>query len=223
MSSPTATPPALVHIIRHGEALHNVQRGYPYPDPPLTEAGMQATEELASSISPDIIVISPMTRTIQTAMNVFPFLQVADSSVIPVEIWPDLREANDAICNKGLSRTDIQTKFPQFDFSECHETWDYANHTTTDAVVRAERVRRRLYGLSTRYKSIVVISHRGLLAFLVQGRRFNPAELRSYRFATGEETQDKKTRQGLHCESLQELDFGPTVLLACDELNARIT
>jgi broad specificity phosphatase PhoE len=223
MSRPSASPPALVHIIRHGEALHNAQRGYPHPDPSLTEAGFRATEELASSIYPDLIVISPMTRTIQTAMNVFPFLQVAGSSAIPVEIWPELREANDAICNKGLSRADIKTKFPQFDFSECHETWDYANHTTTGASARAERIRQRLNRLSTKYKSIAVISHRGLLAFLVQGRRFAPAELRSYRFATDEEAQDEKIRRGLHCDLLQEHDFGPTVLLAYDEPNATIT
>jgi broad specificity phosphatase PhoE len=181
------------------------------------------TEELASSLSPDLIIISPMTRTIQTAMNMFPFLKVAGSSAIPVQIWPDLREANDAVCNKGLSRTDIRTKFPQFDFSECHEIWDYANHTSTDAAARAERVRQRLANLSTTFRNIALISHRGLIAFLVQGRRFDPAELRSYRFATVAEVQDEKFRLGLHCDLLQEHDFGPTVLLVHDRLSAHFT
>jgi broad specificity phosphatase PhoE len=211
---PLPSHPALVHIIRHGEALHNVQRGYPHPDPPLTEAGMQATKEVTLPVTPDLIIISPMTRTIQTAINIFPLLRTAGTSEIPVQIWPDLREANDATCNKGVSRKDMQTKFPQFDFGECHETWDYATHTITSAVARAERVRRRLHDLSATFKNIVLISHRGLIAFVVQGQRFNPAEVRSYRFATDSEAQDEKVRLGVHCDLLQGHDFGPTVLLA---------
>jgi broad specificity phosphatase PhoE len=214
MTRPLSSPLNLVHIIRHGEALHNVQRGYPHPDPPLTETGMCATKEVALPVTPDLIIISPMTRAIQTAMYIFPFLQETGASKIPVQIWPDLREANDAICNKGVSRKDMQTKFPQLDFDECHETWDYATHTITDAAARAERVRRRLHDLSATFKNIALISHRGLIAFLVQGQRFNPAEVRSYRFATDSEAQDEKVRLGTHCDLLQEHDFGPTVLLA---------
>lgn len=209
-SSPSS---ACVHIIRHGEAIHNVQRGYPHCDPPLTEAGVQATQHVKFPAPPDLIVISPMTRTIQTALNIFPSLRNPDELPIPVQIWPDLREANDAICNKGLSRVDLQIKFPQLDFSSCHETWDYPEHTLEDATARAERVRARLQELSTTFKNIAVISHRGLIAHLVKGRRFNPAEIRSYRFATDLETQDETQRWGLHCETLQEQDFGPTVLL----------
>jgi broad specificity phosphatase PhoE len=113
--------PALVHIIRHGEAVHNVERGYPHCDPPLTEVGIRATKELVMSMIPDLIIISPMTRTIQTAMNVFPGLEDDGSPAIPVQIWPDLREANDAVCNQGRSRVEMQAIFREFDFSECPE------------------------------------------------------------------------------------------------------
>lgn len=212
-SSTPPAPPAHIHIIRHGEALHNVQRGYPDRDPPLTEVGVLTTSQIKIPAHPDLILISPMTRTIQTAMNIFPSLQNPHESPIPVEIWPDLREANDAICNQGLSRSALQIKFPRFDFSACHETWDYPENTVQDATARAERVRSRLLELSTRFKNIVVISHRGLIAYLVKGRRFSPAEQRSYRFATGLEGRDERERWGLHCETLEEQDFGPTVLV----------
>jgi broad specificity phosphatase PhoE len=215
-SSPSLST-ALVHIIRHGEALHNVHRGYPHRDPPLTEAGWQATKEIALPNRPDVIIISPMTRTIQTATSMFPDLQDTDSFSIPVQIWPDLREANDAICNKGLSRAEIEAKFPQLDFSECHEQWDYTSHDVADATARAERVRQRLQHLSTTFKNIAVISHRGFIAFLVKGRRFQPAEMRSYEFAT--EAQREESRRGLHCDLLQEHDFGPTVLLLHSNLD----
>jgi broad specificity phosphatase PhoE len=202
---------ALVHIIRHGEALHNVHRGYPHRDPPLTEAGWKATKEIVLPGRPDIIIISPMTRTIQTAMSMFPSLQDTRSPSIPVQIWPDLREANDAICNQGVSRAEIQAKFPQFDFSECHEQWNYASHDIADATMRAERVRERIHYLSATSKSIAIITHRCFIAFLVNGERFQPAETRSYKFAT--EAQSEELRRGLHCDLLQEHDFGPTVLL----------
>jgi broad specificity phosphatase PhoE len=173
-------PPSLVHIVRHGESLLNVERGYPFRDPPLTQAGSEATKEIGLPSRPDVVVISPMTRTCQTAMNMFPVLQDMTHSPIPTQIWPDLREANDAICNKGLARADIQAKFPQFDVSECEENWSYASDNVADATERAERVRRRLLDLSATFKNIAVISDRGCIAYLVPGQRFEPAESRSY-------------------------------------------
>jgi broad specificity phosphatase PhoE len=204
---------ALVHIIRHGEALHNVQRGCPHRDPPLTKAGNVSTKRVNLTVQPDLILISPMTRTIETAMNMFPFLTKTGPFHIPVQVWPDLREANDAVCNKGLSRKELASKFPQFDFSECNEEWDYPEHSTEAATERAERVRRRLKELSATYSNIAVITHRGIKAFLVKGKRFGLAEVRRYRFATEEETQNDDIRRGVNTDTLEEQDFGPTVMI----------
>lgn len=203
----------LVHIIRHGEALHNIERGYPHRDPPLTESGQDATKAIKVPVEPGLIIISPMTRTIQTAMNAFPFLQGPGPFPVEVQVWPDLREANDAICNKGLSQSEMQAKFPQFDFSQCLEEWNYLPHTIEDATARAETVRQRLKDLSAKYKNIVLVTHRGFIAFLVKGRRFNMCEIRSYRFATDEEMKNPKAGLGLNCDTLQEQDFGPTMLV----------
>ncbi|KAF2192337.1 hypothetical protein K469DRAFT_730927 [Zopfia rhizophila CBS 207.26] len=65
---------SLWYIIHHGQSLHNVDRGYPHKDPPLTDAGQGATKQIKISAVPDLIVVSLMTRTIQTAMNAFPLL-----------------------------------------------------------------------------------------------------------------------------------------------------
>jgi broad specificity phosphatase PhoE len=113
-----------------------------------------------------------MTRTIETALLAFKS-QLATLPVrVEVQIWSDLREAHDAICNTGNSRADLTAKFTQFDFSECSEEWDYAPHSHEEAGIRAERVRKRLKDLSGSYKHIVLITHRGFIAFLVQGERF---------------------------------------------------
>ena len=151
----------------------SVQRGYPHRDPPLTNAGQEATKLIQIPAVPNLIIISPMTRTIQTALNAFPLLIGTTPHQVEVQIWPDLREAHDAICNKGVSRAEMTTKFPQFDFADCPEEWNHSPHTIHGAVVRAETVRHRLEQLSTTYKNIVLITHRGFSAFLVQGESFD--------------------------------------------------
>ncbi|KAM5343980.1 hypothetical protein ACJ41O_012517 [Fusarium nematophilum] len=163
-----------IHILRHGQALHNVDRGYPHRDPPLTEVGTQQASNVALPAQPDLIVVSPMTRTIQTALIAFPQLLDSPSAAVrvKVQVWPDLREAHDAICNKGVSRADMAAKFPQFDFSACPEEWDYPAHSFDGAAARAERVRNRLKELSLSYNNIMLITHRGFIAFLVKGERF---------------------------------------------------
>jgi broad specificity phosphatase PhoE len=213
MASTGTVTKTRIHIVRHGEALHNVDRAYSHRDPPLTESGAQGTRSNMLPESPDLILVSPMTRTIQTAMNMFPFIQQQGPLPTPVQIWPDLREAHDAVCNQGRSRSSMQAAFPQFDFSECAEEWDYEPHTVQRATMRAERVRARLACLPLSYRNIALITHRGFIAFFVKGRRFNLCEARSYRFATQEEAQHDQVRKGLNCDTLEEQDFGPTVLV----------
>jgi broad specificity phosphatase PhoE len=210
LAEPSTSP--LVHIIRHGQSLHNIDRGYPHRDPPLTHAGHEATKQIKISAVPDLIVISPMTRTIQTAMNAFPSVGSAPNGT-EVQIWPDLREAHDAICNKGISRADISAKFPHLNFSECPEEWDHPPHTIEAATIRAEKVRGRLKELSKVYNNIVLITHRGFIAFLVKGDRYDVCETRSYRVGTDEETEADSLRFGVNVDTKAQQDFGPTVLV----------
>ena len=149
-----------------------------------------------------------MTRTIQTAINAFPSIGPTRTEV---QVWPDLREAHDAICNKGISRADISAKFPRLNFSDCPEEWDHPPHTIEAATIRAEKVRGRLKELSKVYNNIVLITHRGFIAFLVKGDRYGVCETRSYRFATDEETDS--LRFGVNVDTKAQQDFGPTVLV----------
>ncbi|KAF1950344.1 phosphoglycerate mutase-like protein [Byssothecium circinans] len=211
----TTPAPPLITLIRHGESLHNIQRPYPHRDPPLTAAGQTATSNTTITPLPDLIVISPMTRTLQTAINMFPDLQGPNPPSIPVQIWPDLCETYDAECNKGSPRAEIAAAFPQFDFAECSEVWDYPGYSFAEATARAERVRKRLKGLTEegKYRNIAVVTHRGIIAFLAKGRRFGVCERRVFRFATEVEVDDVGLRWGTNCESLGEQDFGPSVLV----------
>lgn len=199
----------MVQIIRHGQSLHNVDRGYPHRDPPLTDAGLEAAKQIKIPAVPDLVVISPMTRTIQTAINAFP--SILSSSPPRVQIWPTLREAHDAECNKGISRAEIEKKFPFLDFAECPEEWDHPPHTTEGATKRAEGVRQRLKELSATHNNIALFTHRGFIAFLVRGDRYDVCETRSYRFA--EETEKERLRFGVNVDLDEPQDFGPTVLV----------
>ncbi|KAF4343638.1 phosphoglycerate mutase [Fusarium beomiforme] len=179
-----------IHILRHGQALHkysysispftkadksSIERGYPHRDPPLTDLGTRQARNVQQTIKiqPDLIIVSPMTRTIQTMYIVFRYL--LHSNRAKIQVWPDLREAHDATCNKGISRKDLADKFPNLDLSACPEEWDFPVHTPDDATVRAERVRRRLKEIARvgGYKNIMLVTHRGFAAFLVQGERFS--------------------------------------------------
>ncbi|KAH6899657.1 histidine phosphatase superfamily [Thelonectria olida] len=200
---------ATIHILRHGQSIHNVVRPYPYRDPPLTDVGVQQAMDIRLPAEPDLLLISPMTRTIETALLAFPGRLKSGS--VKVQVWPDLREAHGALCNIGVSRPELEAKFPQFDFSSCRNEWDYPPHIFDDAAERAERVRRRLKDLSASYKNIFLVTHRAFAAFLVQGERFDVCECRSYRFASREEAD--KARDGINIDRGIKQDFGPSVLL----------
>ncbi|KAJ7706848.1 histidine phosphatase superfamily [Mycena rosella] len=169
-----------IHILRHGQAIHNVQRGYPLRDPPLTDQGIAEARAVSLAFQPDLIICSPMVRTIQTALAAFPDLLPLHQSKTTLEIWPDLREAHDAICNKGVARTQLAAAYPELDFSRCREDWDYEAHSDEVAIQRAKRVRAVL--AERPEQSILLISHRGFIDYLVSGPRFSNCELRSYIF-----------------------------------------
>jgi broad specificity phosphatase PhoE len=128
---------------------------------------------------PDLVAISPMTRTITTAIQALgPKLGHAT-----VQIWPDLREAHDRLPNELPPRAVLEAKSPQFDFSECRNDADYESQTPSDAATRAERVRLRVRGLTSAYRNILLVTHWGFCTYLVQGDDFANADFRAYRFA----------------------------------------
>lgn len=113
-----------------------------------------------------------MRRTIQTAIAAFPTAIKHDCNEepIPIEVWPDLREAHDAICNHGSPVDVLQREFPDLDLSECKAEWTYETHTHERAEKRAEVVRQRLKDHPA--EKIVCITHRGFIAYLVESDIF---------------------------------------------------
>ncbi|KAJ3877523.1 histidine phosphatase superfamily [Lentinula edodes] len=177
------------HALRHGQAIHNVQRGWPERDPPLTEQGLAEASGVPLTFIPDLIICSPMTRTIQTLYAILPKLKDhpmhyssnGNEPDIRVEIWPELRETHDhATCNLGRSRAELEAAYPSLDFSRCHEEWDYPGHTDERAFQRAEAFLQELKGRPE--SNVLIISHRGILRYIFGGEIFHNCELRSYEF-----------------------------------------
>jgi broad specificity phosphatase PhoE len=152
--------------------LISIDRTYNLRDPSLTDKGIAQAETLRIQLStifnkvgPSAIVTSPMTRTINTVRTLFPSAFTGGPDAIPLHIWPDLREAHDAICNQGRSRAEMQALHPGLDFSACDEEWNYKPHNFEDAADRAAAVRKELMNLPGPH--IVVVGHRGFIAYLV--------------------------------------------------------
>lgn len=208
-----------IYLMRHATAEHNGHRYYHQRDPSIAPSGIHdAQQAILSPVSPDLpnlILISPLSRAIQTAQIVFG--EVASfNGPAEIQIWPELRECNNAISSQGSTVTVLREKFPTYDFSECHEEWDYEKETHATAVARAERVRARIKELSQRYRKIWVLTHSIFLSYLVNvdGNHFWTCEVRKYRFGTEEEAIRK--RYGLNHELKIRQDFGPTVLVRQD-------
>jgi len=183
----------------------SVDREHPKKDPELTEKGMHQAEAVHLMVEPQFVAMSPMTRTITTAIRALgPKLDHAT-----VQIWPDLREAHDRLPNDLPPRDIIEAKFPQFDFSECRRDENYGSQTPSDAAARAERVRLRVRELTSVYSSILLMTHRGFCTYLVQGDNFANAECRTYRFA---DTTELSSRWGVNNDCRQLIDYGPTLL-----------
>jgi broad specificity phosphatase PhoE len=189
-----------VCIIRHGEALHNIQREYyPFPDPPLTPVGLEQASAITVDFKPDLVVASPMRRTIQTALIAF--------GSCPLEIWPDLRETYDGIWNRGSPISVLQHEFPHLNFSECKEEWTYEENSHERAEKRAERVRRRVREHPA--QNIVLVTHRGFIGYLVERPKFRNCEIEVFNFAPIEKAE--MVRYGKNYHGVPT-DYGPNVL-----------
>ena len=118
--------------IRHGEALHNVVGGVygsevyeKFGDTTLTVKGMQQALE-ASAPEVDVVLVSPLMRTLQTAAIMYP-----DTPTIALECLKEIPQHTE-ICNRRSSRSLLVRLFPKVDWSmitEEEQLWpDYISN-----------------------------------------------------------------------------------------------
>lgn len=123
--------------IRHGEALHNVvgkiygTKVYEqFEDTTLTTNGMrQAMEAIVPT--PDLVLVSPLTRTLQTATLMFP-----GAKIVALECLKEYPQHTE-ICNRRSPISTISKLFPHVDFSDCQtnlQNWPNEPPTPADNI-----------------------------------------------------------------------------------------
>ncbi|KAJ3769090.1 phosphoglycerate mutase-like protein [Lentinula raphanica] len=168
-----------IYLLRHGQAMHNIDKNWPEKDPPLTDFGIQQSKSVSIPVTPDLVVCSPMKRTIQTMYAILPNIaSKPNGEQIPIEIWPNLREATNAPHNNGSPRTEISAAYPLLDFTRCNAEWDYEENTDETAAQRATEVIEEL--MNRTETDILVVGHRVFFWYMVSGKRFVNCELRCY-------------------------------------------
>ncbi|KAF2454808.1 histidine phosphatase superfamily [Lineolata rhizophorae] len=195
-------PPTLI-LIRHAQALHNVSKEYTIPDPGLSELGLRQSAELQDHLrnkfpladDVELIIASPMRRTLQTAAIGFEWLIGRGTKV---ELNAGWQENSDKPCDTGSPVETISPDFPLFDFSSLAAT-DWPSKTSPTSpyffsrsavLARGQACLADLY--SRPEKVIAVVTHSGFLRTAVCARHFGNADYRVFDFVDGGKGKDGK-------------------------------
>lgn len=132
-------------LLRHGQSyfnqLFNATRVDPgIEDPELTPLGLEQAAAAAAQLaraSLTHIIISPFTRTLQTAQPVLTMHQAS------VRIMPEVREQAAYTCDIGSAPEVLANRFPQHDFAHLPARWWHDGiETTAQTQERAGAFRR---------------------------------------------------------------------------------
>ncbi|KAJ5032626.1 uncharacterized protein L3040_009223 [Drepanopeziza brunnea f. sp. 'multigermtubi'] len=182
-------PPTLI-LIRHAQAEHNATRDYTIRDPALTKLGfgeqcdtlakhLQSELPLAQKI--ELIVVSPMMRTIQTAQNSLGWLM---EKGIPVILKAEFQENSDKPCDTGSAISVMEKKWPQFDWSSVDSIYPENSGLFEFSMegLRKRGVAARKFLRDRPEKVIAVVSHAGFLRTGLCQREFDNADYRIFDF-----------------------------------------
>jgi len=126
----------MIFLIRHGQSTFNAAEATglvqdPFlPDARLTPHGMKQAEDLSTYVRTlpelDLIIASPLTRAIQTALIVFK----ERLPKTPLIINAEQREFQTGSDDLGRTPEELKQEFPQIDFSPLKKIWWYNGRTT---------------------------------------------------------------------------------------------
>ncbi|KAK6346514.1 hypothetical protein TWF696_006639 [Orbilia brochopaga] len=186
-------PPRLVHLVRHAQGQHNVGWQHHIRDPVLTATGHAQCAALAASfphhISVTHLIVSPLKRTLQTALESFhPLIRRLATQDIEwrIRIDPIFQETGDWECDIGTAvpgllafLADCANDYPEIkpyaepgllDFTPVHMYPDWPAkqgfYSGQGVVRRARAARRYLFDSYTDDEELLIVSHGGFLHYL---------------------------------------------------------
>eukprot|EP00579_Thalassiosira_antarctica_P026056 CAMPEP_0202015638 /NCGR_PEP_ID=MMETSP0905-20130828/32479_1 /ASSEMBLY_ACC=CAM_ASM_000554 /TAXON_ID=420261 /ORGANISM="Thalassiosira antarctica, Strain CCMP982" /LENGTH=375 /DNA_ID=CAMNT_0048575837 /DNA_START=1 /DNA_END=1128 /DNA_ORIENTATION=- len=215
-SSSSSKNTKIIHFQRHGQGYHNLicdmwrelERPIDFDsldpnlnpvvrpeflDPPLTALGMQqckSQRDLCASLSPELVIVSPMLRCLQTAKLSFRDHVVTN---VPWVSHEGCREELGLLMgNKRRSIEDIKADYPEIDFSDIEHDedvlWEEYGERRETLLEKSERI----YEFLTEYvrhrpeREISIVCHSAYLFTLMNAvMDISDEELRSW-FLTSE-------------------------------------
>uniref|UniRef100_A0A7S1BWR7 Uncharacterized protein n=1 Tax=Corethron hystrix TaxID=216773 RepID=A0A7S1BWR7_9STRA len=188
LNSAAARHLRVIHVVRHAEGHHNVNRDYRNPlnyDAELTERGIEQCAVLSrrlrdTNFAAELVVSSPTRRALQTARRSFAHLWDGEGGEgeekIPFVAYESWRETLNFVCDARLPLARLREDFPEADFGGVrHEEdplsehyvnrfgpfEDYAEERESrDDEALERRVRRAWADVATRpERSVAVVSH----------------------------------------------------------------
>ena len=130
-----------VYLIRHTQSEANIASDLDNPkyyyDAPITEYGKKQalnTNKLLKNIDFDLMLCSPLTRTLETFSLIFP-RPISNTIVFPL-----IREHLDHSCDVGRQPKLLKKDFPNFDFSNLGQYWWNDNMKINERKINHESI-----------------------------------------------------------------------------------
>jgi glucosyl-3-phosphoglycerate phosphatase len=167
-------------LLRHGQSFFNLHfnrtRTDPgIEDPELTPLGIEQAQAAALELESSAltrIIVSPYTRTLQTAQ---PFLRMG----VPFDIMHEVRERAAYTCDIGSSPARLAERFPHHDFTHLPAQWWHAGVETEQATLARADAFREAVAARGDGASTLLISHWAFILALT-GRSVGNGELLEY-------------------------------------------
>ena len=157
--------PPIIHAVRHAQGWHNLSHGnYGLHDPELTPEGQAQCKTLCKNFPHhqkiDLLVASPMRRTLQTCL--LGFSPEVDRGLQIIAL-PEAQETSDLPCDTGTDVEKLREEFAgkPVDWALVKEGWNSKEgQWAADDVALVERARLTRRWLKARpEKEIVLVSH----------------------------------------------------------------
>jgi broad specificity phosphatase PhoE len=171
-------PDSTILCIRHGESTFNAAWAANRTDPMLWDARLSATGEeqvrqarvSLSRYPVELVLVSPLTRALQTAVGLFGGGPSAPSFLVV----PLLRERVENSCDVGRGPAELAAEFPEVDFAHLPQVWWHAEgepdergiHLEPDPVVQERVAAFRASLRARRERTIAVVGHGTFLRHL---------------------------------------------------------
>mmetsp|Transcript_18517 Transcript_18517/g.22661 ORF Transcript_18517/g.22661 Transcript_18517/m.22661 type:complete len:256 (+) Transcript_18517:511-1278(+) len=167
-----------LYFVRHCQGEHNIDDNFDLKDPELTAEGMRQAETISSdplmksvlgsdpTVRAEVIVSSPLTRCLQTAVAAF------DGYNIPIVPCAHIQESYAGLrpCDTGKPKSELEIEFKDayIDFSELDESWydidpEISRHEETREPFLRKRLLQFMEWLREREEErIVIVGHKGV-------------------------------------------------------------